>query len=86
MKSKLIEKWVSQGLKPTDFEFFTNRPNLVLGKLPNQKAEVEYICPYCSFYEIKNIEMEKVKKRFRRPSFECSKCGKRIVVEDLRKI
>lgn len=85
MESKLIKKWVDAGLKPSSFEFFTNRPNLVIGKLPNQQAEVEYVCPYCNFYEIKTIEMVKGKKKFARPEFNCSKCGKVIKVLDLKK-
>ena len=75
---------MDSGLKPSDLEFFTNRPNLVVGKLPEKDAEVEYICPYCSFYEIKTIEMEKGKKKFLRPEFTCSKCGKTIKVAVLK--
>lgn len=86
MESKLIKKWVSEGLKPTNFEFFTRRENLVIGKLPGKPAEVEYVCSYCNFYEIKSIEMEKGKKKFKRPSFECSKCKKIIEVPDLKKV
>ena len=85
--SKLIAKWLKTGLKPKDFEFFTNRSNLVIGKLPGQKALVEYKCPYCGLYEIKEIELEKNSKgKFKRPKFKCSKCGKTIRVKDLRKI
>ena len=86
MESKLIKKWVDQGLSPSkDFEFFTRRENLVVGKLLNKPAEVEYNCPFCGFYEIKNIEMVKGKKKFQRPKFDCSKCGKTIFIPDLRK-
>lgn len=92
MESKLIKKWINSGLKPSNFEFFTNRPNLVMGKLPNQDAEVEYTCPYCQFYEIKSIEMKKnitksgkVSKKFIRPEFACSKCNKVIKVPELKK-
>lgn len=86
MESKLIKKWVEEGLKLSkDFEFFTRREDLVIGKLWNKPARVEYICPFCSFYEIKTIEMVKGKKRFKRPKFKCSKCGKTILVPDLRK-
>lgn len=87
MESKLIKEWLAQGLKPSNFEFFTNRYDLVIGKLPEQNAKVEYVCPYCKFYEVKEIEMKKNKsgKKFLRPNFSCSKCGKTIKVEDLRK-
>jgi len=88
MESKLVKEWISKGLKPsTDFEFFTRRPDLVLGKPINQPAIVEYKCPFCGFYEIKEIEMEKDSKgkKFKRPKFKCSKCEKTILVEDLRK-
>jgi len=86
MESQLIKKWVDQGLSLSkDFEFFTRRENLVIGKLLDKPAEVEYNCPFCGFYEIKNIEMIKGKKKFKRPSFKCSKCGKTIEVPDLRK-
>jgi len=74
-------------LKPTDFEFFTNRPNLVIGKLPGKKALVEYKCPYCGFYEIKEIVLEKRKNgKFKRPKFKCSNCGRTILVKDLIKL
>lgn len=86
MKSKLIEKWMREGLRPSSFEFFTRRENLVLGKLPGRQALVEYICPSCKFYEIKTVEMVREKKKFRRPRFKCSNCGKSIVVRDLRKL
>jgi len=86
MESKLVKKWVEQGLSPSkDFEFFTRRENFVVGKLIGQPAEVEYNCPFCGFYEIKTIEMEKGKKKFKRPKFKCSKCGKMILVPDLKK-
>ena len=84
--SKLITQWIKAGLKPTDFEFFTNRPNIVIGKLPGQKALVEYRCPYCGYYEIKEIELErKADGKFKRPKFKCSNCGRTIIVRQLRK-
>ena len=87
MESKLIKKWMNSGLRPSSFEFFTNRLNIVVGKMPDRNAEVEYTCPYCNFYEIKEIEMGKGKtgKKFSRPEFSCSKCGKTIKVESLKK-
>lgn len=86
MDSKLIKKWIGEGLSPSkDFEFFTRRDNFVVGKKLNEPAEVEYICPFCSFYEIKTIEMEKGAKKFKRPKFQCSKCGKTVLVPDLKK-
>jgi len=85
MDSKLIKKWMAEGSRPGNFEFFTNRPDVVVGKLPGKDAEVEYICPFCKFYEIKTVPMEKGKKKFKRPEFECSKCGKAIEVTNLKK-
>jgi len=86
MESKLVKEWVKQGLSPSkDFEFFTRRDNLIIGKRLNEPAQVEYTCPFCEFYEIKAIEMEMGKKKFKRPEFKCSKCGKTIKVPDLRK-
>ena len=86
MESKLVKKWIEQGLKPSkDFEFFTRRENVVVGKLLDQSTEVEYICPFCGFYEIKSIEMEMGKKKFKRPNFKCSKCGRTILVPSLKK-
>lgn len=86
MESKLVKEWIEQGLSPSkDFEFFTRRDNLIVGKLKNQPAKVEYNCPFCGFYEIKTIEIEKGKKKFKRPKFKCSKCGKTIKVPDLKK-
>ena len=88
MDSQLVKEWLSKGLKPSkDFEFFTRRPNVVVGKQIGMPAKVEYICEFCGFYEIKEIEMEKDSKgkKFKRPKFKCSKCGKTIIVEDLRK-
>ncbi|MBI2546873.1 MAG: hypothetical protein HYW23_00300 [Candidatus Aenigmarchaeota archaeon] len=91
MESKLIEKWENSGLRPSTFEFFTNRSDLVIGKLPNQDAEVEYVCPYCQFYEIKTVPMEKgttksgkTSKKFSRPEFPCSKCSRVIKVTPLK--
>jgi len=86
--SKLLQEWLSRGLKLSDFEFFTNRENVVIGKLPEEDALVEYICPYCKFYEIKKIELERSKvdpTKFKRPKFKCSRCGKTILVESLNK-
>lgn len=86
--SKLLQEWLSKGLKVSDFEFFTNRENVVIGKLPNEDGLVEYTCPYCGFYEIKKIELEKSKadpRKFKRPKFKCSKCEKVILVESLKK-
>ncbi len=92
MESKLIKKWIDSGLRPSGFEFFTNRPGLVVGKLPDKDAEVEYTCPYCQFYEIKSVQMQKnvtksgkTSKKFVRPEFTCSKCKKLIKVETLKK-
>lgn len=91
MERKLIKKWLDAGIKPSNLEFFTNRPNLIMGKLPNQDAEVEYICPNCQFYGIKNVQMEKgttksgkTSKKFERPEFSCSKCNQTIKVSKLK--
>jgi transposase-like protein len=86
MESKLLKEWKEKNLLLKDFEFFTKRENLVIGKLIGKPALVEYICPYCNFYEIKEIELVRGKKRFRRPKFNCSNCKKTIFVEDLRKV
>lgn len=86
MDSKLVKKWMEQGLRPSkDFEFFTRRKNLIVGKKRDEPARVEYNCPFCGFYEIKNIEMKRGKKKFKRPKFKCSKCGKTILIPDLKK-
>lgn len=86
LKSKLIQEWVEKGFKPSkDFEFFTKRDYLVIGKLKNQPALAEYECPFCGFYEMKHIEMVKGVRKFKPPRFNCSKCRKPIVVESLRK-
>ncbi|OGI14501.1 hypothetical protein A3K63_01875 [Candidatus Micrarchaeota archaeon RBG_16_49_10] len=92
MESKLVERWVKEGLRPSkDFEFFTRRPTMVAGKPIGKAAMVEYVCPFCGFYEIKEIEMEKVMKdgkegkKFKRPKFACSGCGKTIAIEALKK-
>ena len=60
---------------------------MVVGKLRGEEAKVEYECPHCSFYEIKDIEMEKDSKgkKFKRPKFKCSSCGRTIRVESLKK-
>jgi predicted RNA-binding Zn-ribbon protein involved in translation (DUF1610 family) len=89
MDSKLVKKWLAEGLKPSTFEFFTRRENVVIGKLPGKDAEVEYVCDKCGNYEIKTIEMEqggKKKKKFERPEFSCTKCGKIFKVEPLKKL
>jgi len=89
MDSKLIKKWLGEGLKPTNFEFFTRRENIVVGKLPGKDAEVEYECDNCKNYEIISLKMEqagKRKKKFERPEFKCSKCGKVFKIELLKKI
>ena len=84
MDSKLVKKLMDAGLRPSSLEFFTNRPEIVVAKQHNQPAEVEYICPFCKFYEIKNIEMVRGKRKFARPEFNCSKCGKTIEVSSLK--
>ena len=91
MESQLVKKWEESGLRPSSFEFFTNRPNLIIGKLPNQDAEVEYTCPHCQFYEIKTVPMDKgttksgkTSKKFERPEFSCSKCNQTIKVSKLK--
>ncbi|MBI2084450.1 MAG: hypothetical protein HYT70_02460 [Candidatus Aenigmarchaeota archaeon] len=92
MDSKLIQKWKNAGIRPSNLEFFTNRPDLVVGKIPNQDAEVEYVCPSCKFYEMKSVKMEKgiaksgkVSRKFDRPEFSCSKCNSVIKVTALKK-
>jgi len=87
MKSKLVEKWSNQGLRPSkDFEFLTRRPDILVGKVAEKPAQVEYNCPFCGFYEIKEIELERgTKGKFKRPKFKCSKCDKTILVESLKK-
>jgi len=88
MDSELVKEWVSQGLGPSkDFEFFTRRPDMVIGKMKDKPAKVEYICPFCGFQEIKEVEMEKDSKgkKFKRPKFKCSGCGKSIRLESLKK-
>ena len=48
MESKLVKKWVEEELSPSkDFEYFTRRDNIVIGKKWDQPAEVEYNCPFC---------------------------------------
>jgi len=85
MESKLIKRWTDEGIKASNFEFFTRRENIIIGKLPGKDAEVEYVCPYCNFSEIKTVKMEKTKKKFKRPKFKCSNCQKTITVRDLKK-
>ncbi len=86
MESKLLKEWIEKGLSISkDFDFFTKRDYAVVGKLKDQPAVVEYECPYCKYYEIKNIELEKSGKKYKRPKFKCSNCGKTIIVEAMRK-
>jgi len=88
MDSKLVKEWVSQGLKPSkDFEFFSRRPDMVVGKVRGKPAKAEYNCPFCGFYTIDEIEMEKDSKgkKFKRPKFKCSGCGRTIRMESLKK-
>jgi predicted SprT family Zn-dependent metalloprotease len=85
MESELIKRWIVERLQPSkDFEFFTRRDNIVIGKKWNEPALIEYKCD-CGFKEIKTIEMEKGKKKFKRPEFNCSKCGNPIKLLDLKK-
>jgi len=89
MESKLIKKWVAEGLKPSSFEFFTRRENVVIGKQQGKDAEVEYECDKCKNYEIIFLNMEqggKRRKKFERPEFKCSKCGNLIKVDPLKKL
>ena len=92
MERKLIKKWLDAGIKPSNLEFFTNRQDLIMGKIPGQDAEVEYVCPHCQFYEVKTVPMEKgttksgkTSKKFERPEFPCSKCNQMIEVPALKK-
>lgn len=93
MESKLLKEWIEKKLSISkDFDFYTKRDNFVVGKLKDQPAVVEYECPFCKHYEIKNIELEKelkksgeIGKKFKRPKFKCSSCGKTITVESLKK-
>ena len=92
MDSKLIKKWIAQGMKPSNFEFFTNRPNLVIGKLHGRDAEAEYVCEKCGNQGTTVFQMAKgttpsgkLKRKFDRPQFECSKCGTVIKVPELKK-
>lgn len=81
-----MKEWIEKGLSVSkDFDLFIKRDNAVVGKLKNQPAIVEYECPYCSHYEIKNIELEKSGKKFKRPKFKCTSCSKTIIVGSLRK-
>lgn len=64
---------------------------MIVGKQPNQDAEVEYTCPHCQFYEVKTVPMSKnttktgkTSKKFQRPEFSCSKCNKIIKVLALK--
>lgn len=87
MQSQLIKQWVAEKLQPSkDFEFFTRREDMVLGKLSGKPAMVEYRCPHCGFCEIKEIDMVRGKsgKKYKRPSFKCSKCDKTIKILKLK--
>jgi len=92
MQSKLIKQWTAEKLQPSkDFEFFTRREDMVLGKLNGKPAMVEYRCPHCGFCEIKEIDMVRGKsgkrksgKKYKRPSFKCSKCDKTIKISKLK--
>ena len=91
MESQLVKKWRAAGLKPSNFEYFTNRPNVIVGKLPDEDAYIEYTCPHCGFYEIKMVPMKKnvtksgkQSKKYERPEFACSKCNKIIKVLPLK--
>ncbi|MEM0473583.1 MAG: hypothetical protein QXF88_02585 [Candidatus Aenigmatarchaeota archaeon] len=89
MESKLLKEWMNKGLKiSTDFEYYTKRDFAVVAKLRGQPPIIEYECPECKHYEITNdVELEKSKngKKFQRPKFKCSKCGKKYVIESLKK-
>ena len=60
---------------------------MVVGKVKDKPPKVEYNCPFCGFYGIDEIEMEKDSKgkKFKRPKFKCSGCGKTIRLENLKK-
>ncbi len=89
MESKLLKEWMEKGLKvSTDFEFYTKRDYIVVGKIKGQPPIAEYECPFCKHYEITNdVKLEKSKngKKFQRPRIKCSGCGKTIIVEALKK-
>jgi len=78
---KLIDE---KKLGPSDSEYHTNRGlenggriRVLLIKGENE-AHVEYICPYCGFYEY-------AKKPFKRPfSVKCSGCDRLIRVQRLK--
>ncbi|MFH8080731.1 MAG: hypothetical protein QXO84_02515 [Candidatus Aenigmatarchaeota archaeon] len=90
MESKLLKEWREKGLKlSVDFEFFTKRDYVVIGKIKGQPAVAEYECPNCKHYEITNdVDLEKTKsgKKFQRPKIKCGKCGKVMVIESLKKL
>ncbi|MCX8179698.1 MAG: hypothetical protein N3E38_03150 [Candidatus Aenigmarchaeota archaeon] len=90
MESKLLKEWIDKGLKiSTDFEFFTKRDFVVVGKLKGQPPIAEYECPNCKYYEITNdVVLEKTKsgKKFQRPKIKCKGCGKTIIVKSLKKL
>jgi len=87
MDSKLVKELMDKKLRPSELEFFTRREDAVVSKERDGPAKVEYICPFCEFYEIKEITMEKDSKgkRYKRPKFKCSKCGKTILIDSLKK-
>ncbi|MEM5799533.1 MAG: hypothetical protein QXZ43_02615 [Candidatus Aenigmatarchaeota archaeon] len=88
MESKLLKEWMNKGLKvSSDFEFFTKRDYIIIGKIKGQPPIAEYECPYCKHYEITNdVKLEKTKsgKKFQRPRIKCSGCGRTIIVEPLK--
>ena len=87
MDSKLVKELLDKKLSPSELAFFTRREDVVVSKERDGPAKAEYICPFCEFYEIKEIEMEKDTKgkKFKRPKFKCTKCGKTILVDSLKK-
>ena len=85
--SKLVEEMREKKISIIeDCDFFTRRKNFVIVKFKNEeKAKLEYRCDKCENYEIIELEMVKGKKKFKRPNFKCSKCGKLYRVPELRK-
>ncbi|MEM5803149.1 MAG: hypothetical protein QW350_00205 [Candidatus Aenigmatarchaeota archaeon] len=85
----MLKEWIEKGLKiSTDFEFYTKRDYVVIGKLKGQPPIAEYECPNCKHYEItNNVQLEKTKsgKKFQRPRIKCSNCGKVMIIESLKK-
>ncbi len=84
MESKLIKEWLSKGMTVSkDFDLFIKRDFAVVAKIKGQGSIVEYECPKCKFYEVKNIELKRNKagKKYLEPRFNCSQCNEKIVVE-----